>query len=29
MLLMAEDGEGRLIFISPEDDNTPSGLIIS
>jgi len=26
---MAEDGEGRLIFISPEDDNTPSGLIIS
>ena len=29
MLLMAEDREGRLIFISPEDDNTPSGLIIS
>ena len=28
MLLMAEDQEGRLIFISPEDDNTPSGLII-
>ena len=28
MLLMAEDKEGRLIFISPEDDNTPSGLTI-
>ena len=28
MLLMAEDHEGRLIFISPEDDNTPSGLTI-
>ena len=28
MLLMAEDQEGRLIFISPEDDNTPSGLTI-
>ena len=28
MLLMAEDQDGRLIFISPEDDNTPSGLII-
>ncbi|MBL6666031.1 MAG: methionine--tRNA ligase [Flavobacteriaceae bacterium] len=28
MLLMAENGEGRLIFISPEDDNTPSGLTI-
>ena len=28
MLLMAEDQEGRLIFISPEDDNTPIGLII-
>ena len=28
MLLMAEDHDGRLIFISPEDKNTPSGLII-
>ena len=28
MLLMAEDQEGRLIFISPEDNNTPSGLIV-
>ena len=28
MLLMAEDHEGRLIFISPEDDKTPSGLTI-
>ena len=28
MLLMAEDYDGRLIFISPEDENTPSGLII-
>ena len=28
MLLMAEDQDGRLIFISPEDDNTPSGLTI-
>ena len=28
MLLMAEDQKGRLIFISPEDDNTPSGLTI-
>ena len=28
MLLMAENQEGRLIFISPEDDNTPSGLTI-
>ena len=28
MLLMAEDHDGRLIFISPEDENTPSGLII-
>ena len=28
MLLMAEDKEGRLIFISPEDDNTSSGLTI-
>lgn len=28
MLLMAEDRDGRLIFISPEDDNTPSGLTI-
>ena len=28
MLLMAEDQDGRLIFISPEDENTPSGLII-
>tara|TARA_B100000963_G_scaffold13107_2_gene10133 strand:- start:31575 stop:33629 length:2055 start_codon:yes stop_codon:yes gene_type:complete len=28
MLLMAEDQEGRLILISPEDDNTPSGLTI-
>ena len=28
MLLMAEDQEGQLIFISPEDDNTPSGLTI-
>jgi len=28
ILLMAEDQDGRLIFISPEDDNTPSGLII-
>ena len=28
MLLMAEDQEGRLIFISPEDDNTPSGLTV-
>ena len=28
MLLMAEDGDGRLIFISPEDENTPSGLRI-
>jgi len=25
---MAEDGDGRLIFISPEDENTPSGLNI-
>ena len=23
MLLMAEDQDGRLIFISPEDENTP------
>jgi methionyl-tRNA synthetase len=29
MLLMAEDQEGRLIFISPEDDNTLSGLTVS
>ncbi len=29
MLLMAKDQEGRLIFISPEDDNTPSGLTVS
>jgi len=28
MLLMAEDRNGRLIFISPEDNNTPSGLSI-
>ena len=28
MLLMAEDQDGRLIFISPEDDNTPSGLTV-
>ena len=28
MLLMAEDGDGHLIFISPEDKNTPSGLNI-
>tara|TARA_A100001011_G_C14318697_1_gene849306 strand:+ start:924 stop:3023 length:2100 start_codon:yes stop_codon:yes gene_type:complete len=28
MLLMAEDGDGRLIFISPEGENTPSGLRI-
>jgi len=28
MLLMAEDEEGRLIFISPEDEKTPSGLTI-
>ena len=28
MLLMAEDRDGRLIFISPEDNNTPSGLSI-
>ena len=28
MLLMAEDGDGHLIFISPEDENTPSGLNI-
>ena len=28
MLLMAEDQDGRLIFISPEDKNTASGLII-
>ena len=28
MLLMAEDQDGRLIFISPEDANTPSGLTI-
>jgi methionyl-tRNA synthetase len=28
MVLMAENQEGRLIFISPEDDNTPSGLTI-
>ena len=28
MLLMAEDKDGRLIFISPEDENTPSGLAI-
>ena len=28
MLLMAEDQDGRLIFISPEDKNTPSGLTI-
>jgi methionyl-tRNA synthetase len=28
MLLMAEDQDGRLIFISPEEDNTPSGLTI-
>ncbi len=28
MLLMAEDQDGRLIFISPEDDNTSSGLSI-
>ena len=28
MLLMAEDQDGRLIFISPEDDSTPSGLTI-
>jgi methionyl-tRNA synthetase len=28
MLLMAEDHDGRLIFISPEDNNTPSGLSI-
>ena len=29
MILMAEDEEGRLIFISPEKDSTPSGLTIS
>jgi len=28
MLLMAEDDDGRLIFISPEDEKTPSGLTI-
>jgi len=28
MLLMAENRDGRLIFISPEDNNTPSGLSI-
>ena len=28
MLLMAEDKDGRLIFISPEDEKTPSGLTI-
>ncbi|MDA9597174.1 methionine--tRNA ligase [Flavobacteriaceae bacterium] len=28
MLLMTEDRDGRLIFISPEDNNTPSGLSI-
>ena len=28
MILMVEDGDGRLIFISPEDENTPSGLNI-
>ena len=28
MILMAEDGDGRLIFISPEDENTSSGLNI-
>jgi len=28
MLLMAEDEDGRLIFISPEDEKTPSGLTI-
>ena len=28
MILMADDGYGRLIFISPEDENTPSGLTI-
>ncbi len=28
MILMADDGDGRLIFISPEDENTPSGLTI-
>ena len=28
MLLMAENQDGRLIFISPEDENTPSGLTI-
>ena len=29
MLLMAENQEGQLIFISPEDYNTPSGLTVS
>ena len=28
IILMAEDSVGRLIFISPEDENTPSGLNI-
>ena len=28
MLLMAEDKDGQLIFVCPEDDNTPSGLRI-
>lgn len=28
ILLMAENHDGRLIFISPEDDTTPSGLSI-
>ena len=28
MLLMAEDQDGRLIFIAPEDSTTPSGLSI-
>ena len=28
MLLMAEHKDGRLIFISPEEENTPSGLAI-
>ncbi|NBS19200.1 MAG: methionine--tRNA ligase [Flavobacteriia bacterium] len=29
MLLLAEDQDGRLIFIGPEDQQTPSGLKIS
>ena len=28
MLLLAEDAEGQLIFMSPEDSNLPNGAVI-